>query len=83
MFASDTRTYAVLVGERDLADFHAIADLLARDIPGETKIVLPGVGHMPNIEGPDNLTKSSSTFPFPHGSSCHLTHSVPLGIPNR
>jgi hypothetical protein len=33
--------------ERDLADFRAIADLLARDIRGARKIVLPGFGHMP------------------------------------
>jgi 3-oxoadipate enol-lactonase len=43
----------VLVGERDLADFRAIADLLARDIPRARKIVLPGVGHMSNMEGPE------------------------------
>ena len=33
------------VGEGDLADFRAIADLLARDIPDAKKIVLPGVCH--------------------------------------
>jgi 3-oxoadipate enol-lactonase len=56
----------VLVGERDLADFRAIADLLARDIPGAKKIVLPGVGHMPNIEGPEQFNQVVLDFlPFP------------------
>ena len=47
----------VLVGERDLADFRAIADLLARDIPGARKIVLPNVGHMANMEGPKQFNQ--------------------------
>jgi 3-oxoadipate enol-lactonase len=62
----------VLVGERDLADFRAIADLLARDIPGARKIVLPGVGHLPNMEGPEQFNQVVLDFlPSPDGSSCH------------
>ena len=40
----------VIVGERDLADFRDIADLLQRRIPGASRVVLPGVGHMSNLE---------------------------------
>ena len=47
----------VLVGERDLADFCAISDLLARDIPGARKIVLPCVGHMSNMECPEQFNQ--------------------------
>lgn len=42
-----------LLGERDVADFHTIADLLAEKIPACRKIVLPGAGHMSNLEAPD------------------------------
>ena len=42
----------VIVGERDLADFHVIADILETGIPDATKIEMPGVGHMSNMEDP-------------------------------
>ena len=42
----------VIVGERDLSDFHAIADILSAGIPGATKVEMPGVGHMSNMEDP-------------------------------
>ena len=41
----------IVVGERDLPDFHVIADTL-RQIPNARKVVLPGVGHMCNMENP-------------------------------
>ena len=40
----------VIVGERDLADFRAVADLLQQRIPGASKVVMPGVGHLSNME---------------------------------
>lgn len=43
----------VILGERDLADFHAIANRIADNVPGARKIVLPGVGHMANMEAPE------------------------------
>lgn len=42
----------VVVGERDIPDFHAVADLLQERIPNASKIVMPGVGHMSNMEDP-------------------------------
>jgi pimeloyl-ACP methyl ester carboxylesterase len=42
----------VIVGERDVVDFHRIAEILARGIPGAKKVVMPGVGHMANMEDP-------------------------------
>jgi pimeloyl-ACP methyl ester carboxylesterase len=66
MFAPIRAPTLVLVGERDLADFRAIADILARDIPGAMKIVLPGVGHMANMEGPEQFNQVVLDFlPFP------------------
>ncbi len=40
----------VVVGERDLPDFLAIADLLATGIPSARKVVMRGAGHMSNME---------------------------------
>ena len=42
----------VIVGERDLVDFHQIADILHRSIPAASKAVVAGVGHMVNMEEP-------------------------------
>lgn len=42
----------VIVGERDLPDFRAIAVLLGEYVPGAEQIVLPGVGHLSNMEAP-------------------------------
>ncbi len=42
----------ILVGERDLADFHRIADILAAEIPNATRVTLAGAGHMSNMEEP-------------------------------
>lgn len=40
----------VIIGELDTPDFHEIASTVARGIPGATKVILPGVGHMANME---------------------------------
>lgn len=42
----------IIVGERDLSDFRRLADALEQGIPGATKVVMPGVGHMANMEDP-------------------------------
>ena len=42
----------VIVGERDVVDFQRIAEILVRSIPGAKKVVMPGVGHMANMEEP-------------------------------
>jgi pimeloyl-ACP methyl ester carboxylesterase len=50
----DTPTL-VIVGERDIADFQAIAELLCERIPGALKAVIPRVGHMSNMEDPERF----------------------------
>jgi 3-oxoadipate enol-lactonase len=40
----------VIVGERDLPDFHRIADALADGMPSAKKAIIAGVGHMSNME---------------------------------
>jgi pimeloyl-ACP methyl ester carboxylesterase len=47
----------VVVGERDLVDFHRIADIMAERIAGAKKVVMPGVGHMSNMEDPDRFNE--------------------------
>lgn len=42
----------IIVGERDLPDFQAMAEFMVQHIPNAAKVVLSGVGHMSNIEDP-------------------------------
>jgi 3-oxoadipate enol-lactonase len=42
----------IVIGERDLPDIHAIGDTLVSGIRGSTRVVIPGVGHMVNMEAP-------------------------------
>ena len=43
----------VLVGERDYADFHAIADRLAAELPDARRATVSGAGHLPSLEQPE------------------------------
>ena len=45
----------ICVGEHDLPDFHAAADVLARRLPGAASpaVVIPGAGHLAPLEAPD------------------------------
>jgi 3-oxoadipate enol-lactonase len=47
----------VVVGEEDLGDFIAIADLLAELIPGARKVVVRGAAHLPGVERPEELNR--------------------------
>jgi len=42
----------VLVGDRDVPSFREMSDDYVRALPHARKVVLPGVGHMPNLEAP-------------------------------
>jgi pimeloyl-ACP methyl ester carboxylesterase len=53
---------SILVGERDLPDFHAIADTLAAAIPGAKRTVVPGAGHMCNMEAPATFNDHLAAF---------------------
>jgi 2-succinyl-6-hydroxy-2,4-cyclohexadiene-1-carboxylate synthase len=61
----------VVVGERDLPDFHAIAETLAQGIGGARRVVLPNVGHMANMEAPQQFNAAVMEFlaPPPHGQA--------------
>ncbi len=52
----------VMIGELDLIDFQLQADILDRDIPNSTKLVVPGAGHMSNMEKPEFVTNALLEF---------------------
>ena len=43
----------VAVGEHDKRDFHVIAERLAREILEAELVVIPGAGHLPSLERPE------------------------------
>jgi len=51
-----------LVGEGDLAGFHEIAAKLAAEIPNARMDVLPGCGHLPNMEAPAPFNAALAKF---------------------
>jgi 3-oxoadipate enol-lactonase len=52
----------LVIGERDIDEFQAIANHITRKIPRITKLVLPGVGHMSNMEAPDAFNEAVLSF---------------------
>ncbi len=47
----------VMVGEFDVPDMLAIADILAARIPRARKVVLDGLGHLPSLEDPARFNR--------------------------
>jgi 3-oxoadipate enol-lactonase len=52
----------VMVGERDLPDFHTVADTLSLGIAGAVRVLVPGVGHMINMEAPLEFNRQLIDF---------------------
>ena len=52
----------VAVGELDKADFQAIGDRLAREIPGARRETIAGAGHLPALERPDETSRLVREF---------------------
>ena len=52
-----TMSMLIVLGERDLPDIHNIADILEDQVPGAEKVVIPGVGHMSNMEDPKRFNE--------------------------
>jgi 3-oxoadipate enol-lactonase len=53
----------IIIGERDLSFYnHPIADRLAERIPSARKVVMPGVGHMANMEDPQGFNQIVLSF---------------------
>ena len=52
----------VAVGEHDKPDFRAIAERLARELPDAELAVIPGAGHLPSMERPEETAALVSRF---------------------
>jgi 3-oxoadipate enol-lactonase len=50
----DTPT-TIVVGELDVPSFHDMAAVMATEIPGARKVVVPDAGHMVNMEAPETV----------------------------
>jgi pimeloyl-ACP methyl ester carboxylesterase len=47
----------VAVGEEDIPDFRLISEIAASTIPAARLQVMPGCGHLPNMEDPDSFNR--------------------------
>jgi pimeloyl-ACP methyl ester carboxylesterase len=47
----------VVLGQEDVHDFHVIADRLVAEIPDARMAVIPGAGHVPGIERPEEFNR--------------------------
>ena len=47
----------IVVGESDIPDVHSHAGVIQAGIAGSTRVVLPGSGHLPHIEVPDEFNR--------------------------
>ena len=52
----------IIVGELDVPGLLALADTMERRIPNARKVVLPGVGHMSNMEAPARFNETVLDF---------------------
>jgi pimeloyl-ACP methyl ester carboxylesterase len=52
----------VMIGELDLVDFQIQSDIIDRDIPNSMKLVVPGAGHMSDMENPDFVNAALLDF---------------------
>jgi 3-oxoadipate enol-lactonase len=52
----------VVVGQEDTVTPAADAELLARSIPGTELVVLPRVGHLSNLEAPEDFSSALTRF---------------------
>ncbi len=52
----------VVIGDADTRDLQRIADTLRAGIPQAQLVVLPGVGHIPSLERPADITRLLEEF---------------------
>ncbi|UCC32231.1 MAG: alpha/beta fold hydrolase, partial [Phycisphaerales bacterium] len=52
----------IIVGDLDAPDIASIVDKLVSEIDGAKKVVIPGVGHMVNMERPDEFNRALLDF---------------------
>jgi pimeloyl-ACP methyl ester carboxylesterase len=52
----------IVVGELDLPDFLAIAERVDERVPASRRVVVPGAGHVPNLEDPARFDELLGAF---------------------
>lgn len=52
----------VVVGEYDIPTFQGMADRIVKEVSGSRKVVIPGVGHMSNMEDPEAFNREVLAF---------------------
>jgi pimeloyl-ACP methyl ester carboxylesterase len=50
------------LGERDVADEHRIVERLYREVANSERVVFPGVGHVINLEIPEEFNRVVLAF---------------------
>ena len=65
----------LLLGERDVTDEHRIVERLHREVPNSERVVFPGVGHVPNLESPEEFNRVVSVFLRKHSIGTHAAAS--------
>jgi pimeloyl-ACP methyl ester carboxylesterase len=58
-----------VAGERDKADFRAIAERLAQELPNAELRVIEGAGHLPSIERPEETLELVKSFLEPESQT--------------
>jgi 3-oxoadipate enol-lactonase len=57
----------VVTGDEDVRDIHEIAEKLATEIPNAERATIPGSGHLPSLERPDEFDRVVLAFLSEHG----------------
>ena len=65
----------VIVGDEDQVTPKAESDFLVSRIPDSKLVVIPGAGHLSNIEKPDLFNNALNTFLTPHAEKASLISS--------
>jgi 3-oxoadipate enol-lactonase len=57
----------VVTGDEDIEDIHAVAERLAREIPGAERATIAGAAHLPSLERPEEFDRIVLRFLGEHG----------------
>ena len=52
----------VVIGDRDVPHMQKVADRLAAEVKGAKKVIIPGAGHISNMEKPEEFNKAVLPF---------------------
>ena len=51
-----------MVGQYDIPDFLNMTELISQQVPHVRKIIIPNVGHMSNMEAPEEVNRVIHEF---------------------